>query len=222
LRIVLDPEALLFDMDGVLADVSGSYRRAILETAGSFGEEFSAENVARAKRRLGANNDWVLTQGLLAERGLHIDLEEVTARFQEIYSDLAAGEKLIPTKALLQRLAARLPLGIVTGRPREDADNFIRRSGIGELFSALVCLEDGPGKPDPAPVNLALRKLGLARAWMVGDTVNDIAAARAASVLPLGVVPPGESLPDYPPYLTAAGAGRVLASLGELEEVLPR
>ena len=118
--------------------------------------------------------------------------------------------------------AARVPLGIVTGRPREDAENFLRRRGIGDLFSVLVCLEDGPGKPDPAPVNLALRILEVERAWMVGDTVNDIAAARAASVLPLGVVPPGESLPDYPLYLTAAGAGRVLTSLGVLEEVLPR
>ena len=37
---------LIFDMDGVLADVSVSYRRAILETAESFGETFTAADVA--------------------------------------------------------------------------------------------------------------------------------------------------------------------------------
>jgi len=60
------------------------------------------------------------------------------------------------------------------------------------------------------------------RAWMVGDTVNDMAAARAAGVLPLGVVPPGEDFPGYPDLLARAGAGRVLSSLSDLEEVLPR
>ena len=53
-------------------------------------------------------------------------------------------------------------------------------------------------------------------------TVNDIGAARAAGVLPLGVVPPKESDDDYPVFLAAAGAGRVLNQLSDLEEVLPR
>jgi HAD superfamily hydrolase (TIGR01548 family) len=222
LQTVLAPEALLFDMDGVLADVSGSYRRAILETALSFGEEFTAAEVAAAKRLPGSNNDWVLTQGLLAGRGRNVGLDEVTARFQEFYLELAEGEKLIPARDLLDRLSARMPLAIVTGRPRADAETFLARIGIKDLFSAVLCLEDGPGKPDPATVELALEKVGTRRAWMIGDTVNDIAAARAAGVLPLGVVPPGESSTDYPSLLIASGAGRVLANLSDLEEVLPQ
>lgn len=221
LRTVLSPEVLLLDMDGVLADVSGSYRRAILETTRFFGEEFTPQDVAAAKRQPGSNNDWVLTQGLLAERGIMVGLEEVASRFQDIYLELAERERLIPGTELLTRLADRLPLGIVTGRPRADAEAFLGRTGIGSLFSVVVCLEDGPGKPDPATVELAMKKLGTRHAWMVGDTVNDIVAARAAAVLPLGVVPPGESTLDYPSYLIASGAGRVLTALSELEEVLP-
>ena len=56
---------------------------------------------------------------------------------------------------------------------------------------------------------------------MFGDTVNDILAARRAGVLPLGVVPPGESPDDYSLSLTAAGAGRVFTDLSALQEVLP-
>ena len=52
LRTVLAPEALLFDMDGVLADVSESYRLAILETAAAFGETFTAAV------REGAMDEW--------------------------------------------------------------------------------------------------------------------------------------------------------------------
>jgi len=221
LRTVLSPEAVLFDMDGVLADVSGSYRRAIRETARGFGVDLSPGEVASAKRRPGSNNDWVLTRDLLAARGVAVDLAEVTDRFQTLYADLAAGETLIPAADLLERLAARLPLGIVTSRPRADAQGFLSRTGVGDFFTTMICMEDGPEKPDPAPVTLALARLGVQRAWMMGDTVNDMAAARAAGVLPLGLVPPGETAADYPQLLTAAGAGRVLASLADLEEVLP-
>jgi histidinol-phosphate aminotransferase len=221
LRTVLEPEALLLDMDGVIADVSFSYRRTILETTASFGEIFTPADVAEAKRRPGSNNDWVLTQGLLASRGIEVELDAVIDRFQEIYLGLADQERLIPDRALLERLVARLPLAIVTGRPTNDARHFLERHGLVDLFASVVCLEDGPGKPDPAPVNLALARLRVSRAWLVGDTVNDVLAARAAGVLPLGVVPPGEEFPGYPDLLIRAGAGRVLESLSELEEVLP-
>lgn len=221
LRTVLDPEALLFDMDGVLADVSVSYRRAILETAASFGEEFTAAAVAEAKRRPGSNNDWVLTRDLLAGRGVDVELDEVVDRFQAIYLELADQERLIPDRAVLERLADRLPLAIVTGRPGADARLFLERLDLVDLFRSVVCLEDAPGKPDPAPVNLAMASLGVSRTWLVGDTVNDVLAARGAGVLPLGVVPPGEDYPGYRELLIRAGAGRVLESLSELEEVLP-
>jgi len=221
LQTVLAPEALLLDMDGVLADVSRSYRRCIQETARYFGAALSSADIAAAKREPGSNNDWVLTRTLLARSGIDVSLTEVTSRFEAYYQDLSATETLIPDPALLQRLSDRLPLAVVTGRPRQDAQHFLNRFDLDHLFAAVICMEDGPGKPDPASVNLALDRLGITRAWLVGDTVNDIGAARAAGVLPLGIVPPGESSTDYPPILTAAGAGRILNDLEDLEEVLP-
>ncbi|MDX2473508.1 MAG: aminotransferase class I/II-fold pyridoxal phosphate-dependent enzyme [Candidatus Krumholzibacteria bacterium] len=221
LKVVLAPEALLFDMDGVLADVSGSYRQAILETVRSYGQEVTLADIAEAKRLPGSNNDWELTRSLLAARKIRVDLAAVTERFQEFYNKLSHTEKLLPTPALLRRLAAYVPLAIVTGRPRLEAEEFLARTGSREFFTTMVCLEDGPEKPDPAPVRLALERLGVERAWMFGDTVNDILAARRAGVLPLGMVPPGESPDDYSLCLTAAGAGRVFTDLSALQEVLP-
>ena len=60
-------------------------------------------------------------------------------------------------------------------------------------------------------------------AYMFGKirVQGDLDAARAAGVLPLGIVPPGEEFPGYPDLLIRAGAGRVLANLSDLEEVLP-
>lgn len=227
LEAALRPAALLFDMDGVMADVSGSYRAAIVGAAAAFGVALTAEAVAAAKRAGDANNDWVLTQRLLAARGVEVPLAEVTAAFEALYQGapgrpgLRETERLLGGVAFYRALAARLPLAVVTGRPRRDALHFLHQHGIADCFSALVCMEDAPAKPSPAPVQAALRQLGVGHAWMLGDTVDDVRAARAAGVVPLGVLPPGELDPALPAALFAAGAARVLDSVVAVEPILP-
>lgn len=227
LRAALRPDALLFDMDGVLVDVSASYRSAIIETAASYGAEVGVAEIAVAKAAGDANNDWILTQRLLAARGIEADLAEVTRRFEELYQGteeapgLRRHERLTVARGWLEALARRLPLGIVTGRPRGDAERLLREQGIADLFDVVVCMHDAPRKPDPAPVLLALERLGAERAWMIGDTPDDVRAARAAGVVPVGIVAPGEEPRGAAQALAAAGAGRVLGRLQELEELLP-
>ena len=122
--------------------------------------------------------------------------------------------------AMLERLAKRLPLAVVTGRPRDEARWFLEREGLAPLVRAVVCMEDAARKPDPAPVRLALTRLGVRRAWMVGNTPDDIRAATGASVVPLGIVAPGDDLTATAAALTDAGAARVLDQLTDLEELL--
>ena len=83
-------------------------------------------------------------------------------------------------------------------------------------FAQVVCLEDAPLKPDPAPVLLALQKMGIQRAWMLGDTPDDLTAARRAVAVPIGVAGADEQA-----ALLDAGAARVLTNVSELEELLP-
>jgi phosphoglycolate phosphatase-like HAD superfamily hydrolase len=112
-------------------------------------------------------------------------------------------------------------LAIVTGRPRAEAEWFLERTGIAPLFGTVVAMEDAPAKPDPAPVRLALERLGVRRAWMVGDTPDDMRAAAQAGVLPLGVVTPGDEPSLAMAALLDAGAARVLGQLTDLLELLP-
>ena len=213
LETVLAPEALLFDLDGVLADVQHSQRAAIAATAQSFGVAVTSAQVAAAIRSGDAANDWVVTRRLIEAGGCGASLDDVTERYQPLYLGLRERERLIPPSPLLQQFAARLPLAIVTGRPRAEAQWFLERAGIAPLFSTVITMDDAPPKPDPAPVRLALERLGVRRAWMIGDTPDDMRAAARAGVLPLGIAAPGDDAP--------AGGAWVLDHLTDLLELLP-
>lgn len=227
LELCLDPQALLFDLDGVLADVSESYDGCILATALEFGCELEAKKIEQARLEGDSNNDWLLTQRLLRRWGREVELQEVTRRFQRHYRGdgdrpgLRDRERPLLRVAALAAWAERLPLGVVTGRPRQEAEWFLERWGLRALMGALVTAEDGPRKPDPTPVRLALQQLGVERAWMVGDTPDDIRAASAAGVLALAVAAPGADPEQAAGALRRAGAAAVLERLEALEDHLP-
>jgi phosphoglycolate phosphatase-like HAD superfamily hydrolase len=82
-------------------------------------------------------------------------------------------------------------------------------------------MEDAPLKPDPAPVRLALARLGVKAAWMFGDTPDDVRAARGAGVLPIGVCAPQDAFDRAERALTAAGAARVFTTPLAFVELLP-
>jgi imidazoleglycerol-phosphate dehydratase len=233
------PKCVLWDMDGVLAEVGSSYRLAIIRTAAHFGVTLSDDDIRKAKNLGNANNDWVLTQRLVnAVKGAgSVTLEAVTDHFQSLYVGVGGGpglrdsEMLIPTKAFLTAAARKYPMAVVTGRPRDECMHFLATHGLTDLFKVFVCMEDGPAKPSPAPVLSALKQLGLQHtegfSYMIGDTVDDVKAALAANcnVVGLGFLPPSESTPftakcDIVAALYEAGCARVLYDMRQLEEIL--
>ncbi len=121
--------------------------------------------------------------------------------------------------------SARSPIASPSPWSPDDRDAtpgaFSRSTASTGCFQTVVTMEDAPAKPDPAPVQLALERLGVRHAWMVGDTPDDIRAARAAAVLPLGIVAPGDDPDLARTALADAGAARILATVNELLETLP-
>ena len=226
LETVLTPEAIVFDLDGVLADVRESQRAAMIATAASFGVTVTMDDIEAALRAGDASNDWIVTQRLIAAGGGAVDLPSVTTRYQALYlgangsPGLRDRERSIVSRDVLARLSNRLPLAVVTGRPRDEARWFLEREGIAGLFRATVCMEDAARKPDPAPVRLALARLGVRSAWMVGNTPDDVRAAAGADVIPLGIVAPGDDLVATSTALTEAGAAHVLCDVTYFDELL--
>lgn len=227
-KTIAHPEAILFDIDGVLADVSTSYRSCIIQTAERFGRIITNEDIEGCKGAGNANNDWIVTQRLLAQRGVERSLDDIKTVFEDLYwgtstrDGLFLTESFIGNRDRLVALSKRFLLGAVTGRPRRDALEFLERFNILNVFSAVVTMEDGPAKPDPQPVERALNTMGQSRAWMLGDTRDDVEAARSASVLPIGVLAPQNSSPDTTRQtLRKTGAARVLDEWTEIERYLP-
>jgi histidinol-phosphate aminotransferase len=225
LRAALDPEAIIFDLDGVLADVSRSQTMAIIETARSLGVDLTPVDIEQAKAAGNANDDWALTRDLCVERGVEPSLDEVMDRFETLYQGeegspgLKLHERPIVESGTWSRWAESWPLAVVTGRPRGDAEEFLDRFDLRSGVAALVTRDDAPLKPDPAPVRLALETLGVHRAWMLGDTPDDLAAARAAGVVPIGVVAPGDD-PDRARQSLRHSA-LILDNTNDLEGLLP-
>lgn len=222
---VLDPQAIIFDLDGVIADVSGSQVLAVIEAARSFGVEIEPSDIEEAKANGNSNDDWELTRRLCLERGVDAPIEAVTERFESLYQGTASspGLKMAETplvdEATWERWGSLLPLAVVTGRPRPDAVEFLDRFGLIDGLTALVTREDAPLKPDPAPVLTALEIMGVSRAWMLGDTPDDLAAARGAGVVPIGVIAPGDDPARARERLRPAAL--ILDKTTDLEEMLP-
>src|SRR5947207_519728 len=101
---------LIFDMDGVLVDVTDSYRQTIAETVKLFtGTEISNREIQAFKNRGNSNNDWDLTTELIHAKGSTAPKDEVIAAFQKIYlgdnnNGLIARERWLPRNGLLESL----------------------------------------------------------------------------------------------------------------------
>ncbi len=147
-------------MDGVLADVAQSYRLAIQYTCAEFGVLIGQDDVNAEKIRGNANNDWELSHRLIQQGMESVEegnrknpsLAQVTEVFERFYQGtdgekdgLRWKETLIPSRGLLWELYRRCDhkMGIITGRPRKDCEQFLEQEGIAHLFHSCVCMEDG-------------------------------------------------------------------------------
>jgi HAD superfamily hydrolase (TIGR01548 family) len=187
-----EPEAILFDMDGVLVDVRGSYDEAIVRTVQSFlpqGRQVTRESILAVKQRPDANDDHDATCLALAKLGIKADRKEVERRFQELYlgtrrtPGLYRKERWLFPLRLLAPLAKRFRLGIVTGRSRAEARLALRAGKAARYFKTVITVDDvRKKKPAPDPFLAALRKLKVRNAWMIGDGPADLLGASRAKL----------------------------------------
>jgi HAD superfamily phosphatase len=98
-------------MDGVLAEVTESYREAIVQTVEHFtGKGIQRDLIQDYKNQGGWNNDWALSQKIASDLGVEIPYQTVVDYFNEIFIGPNHGDGLIqreqwfPKPGLLERL----------------------------------------------------------------------------------------------------------------------
>ena len=182
-------DGLIFDMDGVLVDVSKSYREAIRQTSSYFLERgVLMSEVDEIKNKVGMNNDWDATYALI--NNPNISYEGVKSYFQSIYlgndqkSGLINNEKLLISKQKLQSLKNKYKkLGIATGRPKKEAEYVISKNKLIEIFDCVIALEDVVNsKPSPDSIRMVIKKLNLKQTVYIGDSPSDVIAAERAKI----------------------------------------
>lgn len=225
----------VFDMDGVLVDVHGSYRRAIQRTVVHFGGAEPEPGEVQAIKNLGGyNNDWDVTQELLRRRGIVVPYAEIPPAFDEFYigrrnqgvwEGLIAGEHWLLAPAKLDQLAAHYQLAIFTGRPREHAEYVLRRFQTASAFARLLVMEDVvQGKPHPEGLERLRAEFAPAPiAAYIGDTIDDARCATASGTCFIGILPRTHSTyPELRALFTAAGCREIVEDVNQAADWLCR
>ena len=224
---VSQKDLIIFDMDGVLVDVSESYRAAIQATVKLFtGYEPTREEIQDWKNKGGWNDDWRLSHRLIQERGVAVEYDDVVDRFQQLFlgngSDgLILRELWVAHNELFPSLAKRHRLAIFTGRLRAEAHLTLDRFLPG-VFDPIVGADDVTNlKPDPEGLHKICRSVAHGKCWYVGDTVDDARASRAAKIPFIGIAsaasPRREELVRL---LREEGAIAVLEDINSLEDAI--
>lgn len=198
---------VVFDIDGVVRDVSGSYRRAIADTVEYFtGGDYrpTMEDIDELKSEGIWNNDWEASQELIyryqESKGKNRDLsnlsyETIVDFFQGKYrgtnpqnfDGYIASEPLLMSADYLEHLSENnIGWGFFSGATRGSAE-YILKQRLGLKQPVLVAMEDAPGKPNPQGLFMSVAQICGTKdveipIIYVGDTVADMQTAIAAKI----------------------------------------
>lgn len=222
------PGVLVFDMDGVLVEVNDSYREAIRATVLHFsGSPVSCDEIQDFKNQGGWNNDWLLSQRLIADRGKQVAYVDVVTYFNKVFlgengDGLIRHERWLPEPGLLKDLGDKVALAIFTGRAQYEAEITLGRYAADIEFAPIVT-DDSVPNPKPAPDGLLLiqNRYPDREIWYLGDTIDDARSAASAKVPFIGVSTPHNARhEEIGNILRENGAFTVLSDINELRAMV--
>lgn len=221
-------DLIMFDMDGVLVEVTESYRESIRQTVEHFtSKQVTFDMIQVYKNAGGWNNDWKLSQRMAADLGVEVDYQTVIDYFQSVFlgpdgNGLIRREKWIARDGALESLSTRCDLGVYTGRPRYEAMLTIDRWATNLRFEPILTADDvTKGKPDPEGLHIVQRAHPGRQLWYVGDTIDDARCARRANVPFIGVASQSHGRrAELLDLFAQENAATVLEDINQLESFL--
>lgn len=180
--------AVLFDLDGTLVDSVPDIAVAVDRLLADLGREPAGE--ARVRYWVGNGGRMLVRRALAFDVAGVADDDPLLPQAMDIFfahyhETNGRASRLYPGVAeALDAFAARgLPMATITNKPHRYIEPLYAQLGILHHFPVLIGGDTlAVKKPDPAPLHHACALLGVtpAEALMVGDSHNDIEAARAA------------------------------------------
>lgn len=181
--------ALLFDIDGTLANTDPLHLKAFNQVLGARGHVF--DHARFSKELQGFSNASIgerfLADEVLERRAAILDEKE------EVFRVLVAGQ-IAPLPGLMALLgqadAAGIPMVAVTNAPRLNAELLLSGLGITHRFRAIVIGDELPhGKPHPLPYQEGLRSVGASAAASIAfeDSRSGVQSATAAGIPTIGI-----------------------------------
>jgi phosphoglycolate phosphatase len=179
------PRAILFDLDGTLADTAPDLAAAVNWLRTQRGLEPTPYSILRPTASAGARGMIGAAFGLAP--GDH-GYEELRLQWFDRYqSAMAVHSSLFGGVAeLLDGIrAAGMEWGIVTNKPARFTDPLVPQIGLSHAACIVSGDTTGFSKPHPAPLLEGARRLGIApeHCWYVGDDLRDVEAGRAAGMV---------------------------------------
>jgi phosphoglycolate phosphatase len=210
-------EAVLFDLDGTLADTAPDLARTVNLMLESRGLAPVALEKVRPYVSQGARGMIMSAFSIGAD---HPDFPAMRTQFLDIYAgNLCVDSRLFPgMESLLAHLEREsIAWGVVTNKLERLARPVIEGLGLGKRAAIVVGGDTcARAKPFPDPLVFAASSMGIAphNVLYVGDDERDVQAARAAG-MPVVVAGYGYLGNGAPPALW--GADAILASPADLE-----
>jgi HAD superfamily hydrolase (TIGR01548 family) len=193
------PQILIFDVDGVLVDVRGTYWRSALETVRYLtGKRVTYAELHKWKSKPGFNDDWSMVAAWVTALGKPISYDQARLAFEKFYwgSDGKLGnvrnEKILVTPRQIEKWARRFELNLFTGRTRQEFSFTFEKWPATKYFRTIVTMDDAKKKPHPEGLRMILGTRDPARALFLGDNIDDALAALEAGVPFLAIIAPGE------------------------------
>ena len=179
------PRAILFDLDGTLADTAPDLAAAVNLLRTERGLEPTPYAILRPTASAGARGmigaAFGLTPADEAYEALRLQWFSNYEAAMAVHSTLFGG-----VKELLEGLeASGVAWGIVTNKPARFTDPLVPQIGLAHAGCIVSGDTTAHAKPHPDPLLEGARRLGIAPedCWYVGDDLRDIEAGRAAGML---------------------------------------
>ena len=185
----LSASALLFDLDGTLADTAPDLTPALNRVLSTLDcPEVTLENT---RNWIGNGMRCLLERALAGEGEKNASPEFVdqgVALFEPFYAEAVWADSVcypgvVDGLAKLKRMGYKM--GCVTNKPRSCTGALLEHSGLVDFFQVVVAGDDlGETKPAPAPLLYAADQLYVSPqdCVVIGDSRNDVDAARAAGM----------------------------------------